>query len=73
MAFLLNPPLADSVAVVISVLEAPTLSAASEAPVVTIVKHSVALLLTPWKTFDAWSNAVMLNSTLALTDFQASE
>jgi hypothetical protein len=66
-AFLVKPPLVDSVAVEISVFDVLTLSAASEAPVVTFVKHSAALLLTSWNTLDASSNAVILNSTLALT------
>ncbi len=72
-AFLVKPPLLDSAAEVIWVLDELTLSAACDAPDSTVVKHSVALLPTSLKTLDAASNAVMLNSTLALMDFQASE
>jgi hypothetical protein len=54
-------------------VEELTLSAAPEAPDSTVLKHSVALVLTSLKTLDASSNAVILNSMLLLKDSQASE
>jgi hypothetical protein len=50
--------------------EALTLSAASVAPVSTVVKQSEALDCTVLKTSDASSNAIILNSTLALMNLK---